>query len=153
MRLPVPIKVKRLHPDAVMPTKATKGSGCYDVYSVGEYRVGTLGVTNVRTGLSFEVPRGYMLEIRPRSGLSLRDLVIVNSPGTLDSDYRGELIILMKYRLQPGEPDNRSDFYTIQKGDRVAQIRVIEETPVTFVESKELSETARGAGGFGSTGR
>jgi len=137
------LKVRLLSKDAKIPTKATKGSACYDVYSPITETIG-LGVTPIGTNLAFEVPTDYLLEIRPRSGLASRGITIANSPGTLDSDYRGELIILL-LNLGGGQK-------IIRKGDRIAQIRLTEATPIEFVTVEELGRTTRGEGGLGSTG-
>lgn len=99
----------------------------------------------IPTGLAFEIPWGYGLDIRPRSGLASSGLIIPNAPGTLDSDYRGELMILCRNLL--------ASPFLIPKGDRVAQIRLFRTTELDFEEVEELSETERGTGGFGSTGR
>jgi dUTP pyrophosphatase len=101
----------------------------------------------VRTGLAFEIPEGYELEVRPRSGLACKgSVILVNSPGTLDSDYRGELLIGLRRLPEP-------DYYNIEAGDRIAQVKVNEVLSIEFVEVAELSETVRGINGFGSTGR
>ena len=142
----VTIRVKKLHPDAKLPTKATDGSACWDVYSLQDISLNYPQVTDIPTGLQFEIPRGYFLDIRPRSGLAFRYTVtIINSPGTLDSDYRGELRVgLIKHTNEKNE---------VKKGDRIAQIRVERIWDTEFVEVEELSDTLRGTGGFGSTGR
>jgi dUTP pyrophosphatase len=99
----------------------------------------------IPTGLSFEIPPGYEVQIRPRSGLSLKTpLLVVNSPGTIDSDYRGELKIIL------GNFSNES--FKINHGDRVAQMVLAPITQAEFIRVDNLSETARGVGGFGSTG-
>ena len=138
------IRVKKLHPDAKLPTVATPGSACYDVYSVETVELDFRQVYRLKTGLSFELPEGYAMDIRPRSGLSSRGIIIVNSPGTLDSDYRGELQIPMVTLLR---------MESIGKGDRIAQIRIFETERLDFIEKEELNGTERGEGGFGSTGR
>lgn len=100
----------------------------------------------VPTGLSFEIPKGYEVQIRPRSGLSFKtNLFVVNSPGTIDSDYRGEIKIILG---NWGREDE-----VVKHGDRVAQMIVAPVTQASFELTSELSETARGSGGFGSTGR
>lgn len=100
----------------------------------------------VPTGLSFEIPKGYEVQIRPRSGLSFKtNLFVVNSPGTIDSDYRGEIKIILG---NWGREDE-----VIKHGERVAQMVVAPVTQAQFEMASELGETARGAGGFGSTGR
>ena len=138
------IRVKKLHPDAKLPTVATPGSACYDVYSVETVELDFRQVYRLKTGLAFELPEGYAMDIRPRSGLASRGVIIVNSPGTLDSDYRGELQIPMVTLLR---------MESIGKGDRIAQIRIFETERLDFIEKEELNGTERGEGGFGSTGR
>ncbi|WP_127715991.1 dUTP diphosphatase [Halobacteriovorax sp. HLS] len=99
----------------------------------------------VPTGLSYEIPVGYEIQVRPRSGLSLKtNLLIVNSPGTIDSDYRGELKVII------GNFGNEDA--VINHGDRIAQMVLAPVTQASFELSDKLSETQRGAGGFGSTG-
>ncbi len=100
----------------------------------------------IPTGLCFEIPSGYEVQVRPRSGLSLKThLLVVNSPGTIDADYRGEVkVILGNF----GEEDE-----IIEHGDRIAQIVFSPITQATFEVVDDLSETERGAGGFGSTGK
>lgn len=139
------VKVKKLDPNAKMPTKATEGSACYDVYCLEETAVVSRGPEKVRTGLAFEVPKGYFLDIRPRSGMAAKGWTINNAPGTLDSDYRGELFIILF---------NQMDYARwIKPGDRIAQIRLVKNEELEFQEVDELSKTERGEGGFGSTGR
>ena len=100
----------------------------------------------VPTGLSYEIPEGYEVQVRPRSGMSLKtNLLIVNSPGTIDCDYRGEIKIIIG---NFGEDDA-----VIEHGDRIAQMVIAPVTQATLVETSILSDTDRGAGGFGSTGK
>ena len=102
--------------------------------------------TLVPTGLSFEIPHGYEVQVRPRSGLSLKTgLLVVNSPGTIDADYRGEVKIIL------GNLGSNNE--EIAHGDRVAQIVLAPVTQASFEVVESLSDTDRGAGGFGSTGR
>jgi len=140
----VPVIIKRISADARIPVKATEGAAFYDVSACEDTTLRRGLVMQVSTGLYFEVPTGYGLEIRPRSGLSLHKVLVANSPGTLDSDYRGELKILL---LNFGNRD-----YLIRRGDRIAQIGIRAASVIEFIEG-ELSETKRGQGGFGSTGR
>lgn len=144
------IKVKKLHPDVKLPTKATEGSACWDVYSLEDIWL-SLSPKLVSTGLSIEVPLGYLLEVRPRSGLSLEGVYVANSPGTIDSDYRGEFKVIMWYCRDTQFVGGYS--YLIKKWDRVAQIRIEKVWPAQLKEVEELSETERGTGGFGSTGK
>lgn len=99
----------------------------------------------IPTGLFFEIPEGFEIQVRPRSGLAAKNgVTVLNAPGTIDSDYRGELcVILINHSNIP---------FTINNGDRIAQIVVASVVQANFVASENLSETSRGAGGFGSTG-
>ena len=98
------------------------------------------------TGLVLEIPEGFEAQVRPRSGLALRHgLTVVNAPGTIDSDYRGEVKVLM---VNLGDSP-----VTIEWGDRVAQLVLAPVTRAEFTEADDLEDTGRGAGGFGSTGR
>lgn len=135
----VRVKVKKLRGDAIVPKYARVGDAGMDVVAVSKEL--TDKYVQYGTGLSFEVPEGYVMLIFPRSSVSKKDLSLANSVGILDSGYRGELIFRFK---RFGEDD-----YEI--GERVAQIMILPFPQVEFVESKELSETERGEGGFGST--
>lgn len=99
----------------------------------------------VPTGLFFEIPEGYEVQVRPRSGLAAKNgVTVLNTPGTIDSDYRGEIKVIL---INLGTSD-----FTINSGDRIAQMIVAPVTQAQFEITKSLSETERGAGGFGSTG-
>ncbi len=99
----------------------------------------------IPTGLRFEIPQGFEIQVRPRSGLAAKfGVTVLNSPGTIDSDYRGEVKILL---INHGKND-----FTINNGDRIAQLIVAPVIQARFNEQKDLSETERGSGGFGSTG-
>lgn len=99
----------------------------------------------IPTGIQMALPVGYEAQIRPRSGLALKNgISIVNSPGTIDSDYRGDIgIILINHGFEP---------FMVEQGDRIAQMVIAQHTQVEFVEVEELSDTDRGDGGFGHTG-
>jgi dUTP pyrophosphatase len=142
------VRVLRLpnNPDLPLPSRQTGGSAGFDlasaepdfVLSPGERRL-------VATGLSIELPHGVEGQVRPRSGLALRHgLTMPNAPGTIDSDYRGELkVILQNGGAQP---------VTIARGDRIAQLVFARYETPDLVDATALDESARGAGGFGSTG-
>lgn len=99
----------------------------------------------ISSGLFMELPAGYEAQIRPRSGLALKHgITVLNSPGTIDADYRGEIKILL---INLG-----NDAFTIQSGDRIAQMIIAPVSQAQWMETKELSDTTRGAGGYGSTG-
>ena len=130
-----------------LPFYATKGSAGMDVYSNEELELEPLSTTIVKTGLFVKIPEGYEIQVRPRSGLSAKSkLRIANSPGTIDSDYLGEIGIII---------DNISDTYhhLIKKGERIAQLVLKKVENIEWEEAEELSETERNTGGFGSTGK
>jgi dUTP pyrophosphatase len=146
------IKVKRTHPNARMPVYATEGAACFDLYAAtidcghdGYLQPGDQIM--VGTGLSFEIPHGYMMRIAPRSGMAFGYGVEV-FPGVIDSDFRGEVKVLLRCL-----PININVQYVrVRPGDRIAQAFVCEVPRLEFEEADELAETARGASGFGSTG-
>ena len=130
-----------------MPAYATDGAAGADLCAAveAEMSIGPGGRAAVPTGLVVEIPAGYEGQVRPRSGLAINaGLTIVNAPGTIDSDYRGELKVLM---INLG-----SDPVSINRGDRIAQLLIAPVTRATFVEAEALSRSDRGDGGFGSTG-
>jgi dUTP pyrophosphatase len=139
------LKIKLLRPGAKLPERATPGSSGLDLYACLDAPV-ELGpdVTLVPTGIAIEAPHGYDLQIRPRSGLGRRgvDLVL----GTLDSDYRGEVFVSMRTFGSIGS-------FLIEHGDRIAQLVVSRVEYVMLEQVEELSNSVRGAGGHGSTGR
>lgn len=147
------VKIKKLHPDAVIPTKATPESACYDVYAPENFVVRP-GRSVLPLGLAIELPQGYAAEIRPRSGYSSKgfagtlayseyrfDADILH--GVIDSDYRDGIGAIIHSR------ENRS--FTIKKGQRIAQMLIIRTETVDFEETECLSDTKR-HGGFGHTG-
>ena len=143
------MKVKVINKSANdLPFYATKGSAGMDVYSNEELRLSSLSTTIVKTGLFVKIPEGYEIQVRPRSGLSAKSkLRIANSPGTIDSDYLGEIGIII---------DNISDTYhhLIKKGERIAQLVLKKVEQIEWEEVEEFSEmTERNTGGFGSTGK
>jgi len=108
--------------------------------------LGSLERAAIPTGLALELPDGFEGQVRPRSGLALKSgLTVLNAPGTIDADYRGEVQVIL-VNLSPAP-------VTLRRGDRIAQLVVAPVTRATCVEVSELTETARGSGGFGSTGR
>ena len=145
----------RPHPSPLpLPRYQTEGSAGLDLCAdlaegVGSVVLGSLERAAIPTGLALEIPRGFEGQIRPRSGLALKHgITCLNTPGTIDSDYRGEVqVILANLGKEP---------FTIKRGDRIAQLviaSVIQAELVEVAEGEALEETKRGAGGFGSTGR
>lgn len=143
----VNVKVRRLpHGEGLeLPRYATSGAAGMDVLAAEDVTL-TPGMRHaVATGLSLAIPPGYEIQVRPRSGLALKHGISVpNTPGTIDSDYRGELkVIVINHGAEPFE---------IRRGDRVAQLVLAPVTQAAWLEVEELDETERGEGGFGSTG-
>ncbi|MGE8134704.1 dUTP diphosphatase [Novosphingobium subterraneum] len=143
----IPVLVKRLPHglDLPLPAYATDGAAGMDVVSAEDIDLAPGARHAVATGLSVAIPAGYEIQVRPRSGLALKHGVTVpNTPGTIDSDYRGELKVILI--------NHGSDSFSIRRGDRVAQLVVAPVTRGIWVEADTLDHTARGEGGFGSTG-
>ncbi|TNE50283.1 MAG: dUTP diphosphatase [Sphingomonadales bacterium] len=143
----VKVQVKRLPHGAglELPKYATSGAAGMDVIAAETVSLAPGARHAVATGLAVAIPQGYEIQVRPRSGLALKHGVTVpNTPGTIDSDYRGELKIIMI--------NHGSEPFPIQRGDRVAQLVLAPVTQAAWDEVAELDETDRGAGGFGSTG-
>ncbi len=143
----VKVKVQKLHPEAVIPAYMTEHAAGMDLYTVIDKPV-TLGAgerTLLPTGLAMEIPPGYEGQVRPRSGLALKKgISLVNSPGTIDADYRGEIgIIIINHGTEQVE---------FQPGDRVAQLIIAPVTQAILVEADELNDSDRSSGGFGHTG-
>lgn len=140
------VKIKLLHPDAIVPEYQTYGASGFDFQSVEDVGFHPWETKLVPTGLSFEIPLGLELQVRPRSGLSLKtSLRVSNSPGTVDADYRGQVCVIIQ---------NCSDTpHIIKKGDRIAQGVLCPTIMASFKVVDELSDTDRGDGGFGSTGK
>lgn len=140
------IQLKRLSENAIVPTYGTPGAACLDMYATEDITFKPGDVRCINTGWAFGIPEGYEVQIRPRSGLSCKkQLIILNSPGTIDEDYRGEIKIFMK--------NISNEMVTILANDRCAQISLQKVIKIEFEEVTELSDTERGAGGFGSTGK
>lgn len=128
-----------------LPTRATAGAAGADLVSAEETTIAPGQVHAVATGIAIALPEGYEGQVRPRSGLALKHgVTVLNAPGTIDADYRGEVkVILINLGRVP---------FRIARGDRIAQLVVAPVTPARFERVEALSETARGQGGFGSTG-
>ncbi|WP_114521537.1 dUTP diphosphatase [Altererythrobacter sp. ZODW24] len=147
MRDPVTVKLKRL-PHGLsldLPAYATSGAAGMDVVSAETVSIRPGGRHAVATGLSMAIPEGYEIQVRPRSGLALKHgITVPNTPGTIDSDYRGELKVIL---INHGD-----DSFPIQRGDRIAQLVLAPVIQASWDEVGELDDTDRGASGFGSTG-
>jgi dUTP pyrophosphatase len=140
------VKVKILNPDAIIPKYQTEEAAGFDLHSVDEKTIKAGERDVVKTGLAVALPKGYELQVRPRSGLALKNgITVLNSPGTVDSDYRGELMVIL---LNTSKED-----FVIKKNDRIAQAVIKEILQADFAVVDELDSTERGSGGFGSTGK
>ena len=139
------VKIKKLDPNAVIPSYAKLGDACMDLTAISEVIVeeGGYGYVEYGTGLAFEVPENYVMLIYPRSSVSNQGLILTNSVGVVDSGYRGEV----KFRFKWIKGTNK---YNV--GDRVGQFMIIPRPIMELKEAEELSETERGDGGFGSSG-
>ena len=141
------LKVRKKDPRAELPRYESSGAAGMDLRAFidREITIAPLGRAKIPTGLFFEIPSGYEAQVRPRSGLAARSgVTLANAPGTIDSDYRGELeVILINFGNEP---------FTVKNGDRIAQMVVSPVIRVALSEAETLSETERGTGGFGSTG-
>jgi len=139
------IKVKSLSPLARLPEYATAGSACFDIATIDDADIGPGSSAALRTGIAFEIPEGHVMMVYSRSGHGFKNGVrLANSVGIIDSDYRGELMVKV-------HNDSRARFL-VNRGDRIAQAMIVPVSQVTFETAEELSDTARGTGGFGSTG-
>lgn len=137
------VKVRRLHKDAVLPTYATDGSGAFDLTSV------TKEGQVYGTGLAFEIPKGHAMFVYSRSGHGFKDdLRLANCVGVIDSDYRGEV----KVKLAFDGADYQRPYWP-SAGERIAQAVIMKVPTVEFEEVEELTDTKRGEGGFGSSGK
>ena len=144
---PIEIRIKRLpHGEGLpLPAYATAQAAGMDVVSAEDLILPPGGRHAVATGFAMAIPEGYEIQARPRSGLALKHgISLPNSPGTIDADYRGEVkVILINFSDQP---------FAIARGDRIAQLVVVPVQLASFVQVDSLDDTARGQGGFGSTG-
>jgi dUTP pyrophosphatase len=145
----VRVRIARLRgaEDLPLPSRATSGSSGFDLHAAvrGELRIEPGGRALVPTGLRIAVPPGCEAQVRPRSGLALRHgIVLPNAPGTIDSDYRGEIQVIL---LNAG-----SEPFTVRRGDRIAQLVLAPVLHAEWLEVADLEETPRGAGGFGHSG-
>jgi len=143
------IKVKKIHPNAVVPTFKHIGDAGRDLHACldADLYIPAETTVLVPTGLVFEIPEGYEIQIRSRSGLSLKGIVVVNSPGTVDSSFKGPVQVILR--------NLNKDAFVVLNGDRIAQMVVAAVAPSNLVElapQENLQETSRNTQGFGSSG-
>jgi len=143
MTLPIQVKVKKLHPDAKLPTQAYKGDAGWDLYALHDAQVIMGHVTEVKLGVAFEIPYGYQMHIHTRSSFGKRGLKC--HLGVVDAGYRGELTIWIT-SVKP-------IWYDIKKGDKIAQVIFSPVLNINIVETDKLNPSERGEKGYGSSGR
>ncbi|MDR1858358.1 MAG: dUTP diphosphatase [Treponema sp.] len=141
------LKIARIDPSVPLPQYETKGAAGMDLraFLAQEISIPPLGRAKIPTGLRIEIPEGFEGQVRPRSGLAIKfGVTVLNSPGTIDSDYRGDLDIIL---INLG-----AEAFTVKNGERIAQLVIAPVHCAAIEETQALSPTERGAGGFGSTG-
>lgn len=141
----VQVRFKKLSEDAKAPYKASQGAACFDIYSNVNLIVPPNSFAMVGTGLAVEIPEGYEIKIYSRSGHATKEINLANCVGIVDSDYRGEVCVLLRN-------NSHVNYFPISVGERIAQIQLCEVIPTEFIEVDDLTSTERGEGGFGSTG-
>lgn len=140
------VKIKKLSSDVRTPTYATDGSACFDIYALTGVEVNPRDKAVVDTGLSFEIPKGHVMLMFSRSGHGFKHGIrLCTGVSVIDSDYRGEVKV--------GLTNDNWEKYTVHQGERIAQAMILPVSKVVFAEVLDLSETDRGSGGFGSTGK
>jgi len=144
----VVVKIARTDPGARMPTKGSEHAAGWDLYSLEDTVVPFRSSVKLRTGLHIAIPLGFEGQVRARSSLGSKGLILPHSIGTIDSDYRGEVFVLMTW-IGEGES------YLVKSGERIAQLVIAPIPKIGFseVDIEALGATERGEGGFGSTGR
>lgn len=140
------VKLRRLHPGDPRPLPAykTPGAAGMDIPCLSAFTIPPGAIMRVPTGFQVEISEGFEGQVRPRSGLALEGISVVNTPGTIDCDFRGEICVILENRGTRAKP--------FSAGDRIAQLVISPVARAVIEEATDLSETERGEGGFGSTG-
>jgi dUTP pyrophosphatase len=142
----VKLRITRLDERATPPTRAHQGDAGLDLYSAQEVVLGPGERASIGTGIAVEIPQGHAGLVLPRSGLAVRHgIALVNGPGLIDCGYRGEVRVLLLNT-------DRSEPFSVNRGDRIAQLVLIRVEIASVIEAAELSGSSRGMGGFGSSG-
>lgn len=142
------VKIKKLDESVITPIYATLGAACFDLHAYESHPISIdpKNAVEIRTGLFFEIPRGYVMEVKSRSGHGFKYGVrLANCEGIIDSDYRGEVKVKLR--------NDGVETFIVNPKDRIAQAMIIPVQQVQFEEVEELSDTVRGTGGFGSSGK
>jgi len=147
VKRPVKLRIARLSPEAILPARVHDGDAGLDLFACEAAHIGPGERWSVGTGIAVEIPDGHAGLVLPRSGLAKKHgITLVNAPGLIDSGYRGEIRVLL-LNTDPAE------IFRVEPGDRIAQLVIAPVALAEPVEASELAESARGAGGFGSSGR
>jgi dUTP pyrophosphatase len=145
MPVPLELRLRKLHPDAILPQYQHPGDAGVDLHALEALAIAPHSTALIKTGLAAEIPPGTELQIRPRSGLALKhSITVLNSPGTIDANYRGEIGVILI--------NHSNETFHITPTMRIAQMVMAPVLQATITEVTELSQTTRGSGGFGSTG-
>lgn len=145
------VRFKKLVPEAKEPVRGSRYAAGYDLTATSVEWDDECGVLVYHTGIAVEIPQGYAGKLYPRSSICKKTLIKTNSVGVIDADYRGEILMKFALRTKDGIFDPAVEVY--QLGDRIGQLVIEPVMEVFWVESDELTETERGTGGYGSTGR
>lgn len=139
------LNIKKLSNDAILPCYAHEGDAGMDLFSNCDVIIGPGETKLIKTGIAIELPLGYEAQVRPRSGLALKNsITVLNTPGTIDSGYRGEVGVVLI--------NHSNTAFTVEKGMKIAQMVITTYISAKIIEVDELSDSDRGIGGFGSTG-
>jgi dUTP pyrophosphatase len=142
----IPVKIEKVDSHAIIPTYAHPDDACCDLYIIEDYVIRKGQRRLLRTGIAVEIPTGFEIQIRPRSGLAFKQgITLVNAPGTIDAQYRNEIMLLV---INLGRMP-----VTLRRGDRAAQMCIKPVYRMEFEEVDKLSDSDRGLGGWGSTGK
>lgn len=141
------LKIKLFTDDASFraPVQSTPGSAGWDIYAMEDVQIPPMEMRILRTGFGLQIPKGYYISIVPRSSYGKKRIMISNSPATIDSDYTGEISVMLY--------NTSMDFFSIKKGDRIAQMILLQYNEMEFDYVEQFDITSRGDGGFGSTGQ
>jgi len=162
-------KIKKVHPDAIIPQYKSDGAAAMDLYSTEDCTLFPGTRAMISTGIAIQLPDQYEGQVRARSGLASKGIIVLNGPGTIDCDFRGEIKVLLANigtltveqcleniqnlgQNTSVKPLHKLENFVIKAGDRIAQLLIAPVWKVTWEEFAHLDETARGSGGFGSTG-
>lgn len=138
------VKFKKLHEDAIMPSFACESDAGMDIYAINDMQIKPNSFCLVGTGLAMQLPENTEAQVRPKSGLALKGITVLNAPGTIDGGYRGEICAILI--------NHGGEVYNVAKGQKIAQLVIKPTLNIEIEEVTELSSTERNTGGFGSTG-